>query len=253
MPKSRNNPLVWGGAALAAALLIWAGLTLRDSRMEAALLRADPDGIPGNSPLVRFAVSLAEPAYGAHCAGCHGASLQGNPELGAAKLTGPDRLYGTGKVSEIERVIRYGIRSGHPKAWNLAEMPAFGRAAGDDTRYKVAPLTPSEIDDLVAYLLTLGGRTADADAAQRGRALFADKGQCYDCHFADGKGDSSIGAPDLTDAAWLYGDGSPAAIAQSIERGRHGTCPAWEGRLPPATIRALAVFLSIRSHPRGPS
>jgi Raf kinase inhibitor-like YbhB/YbcL family protein len=40
---------------------------------------------------------------------------------------------------------------------------------------------------------------------------------CAACHGADGKG-SSVG-PDLTDAKWLWGDGSPAAIAKVTSEG----------------------------------
>lgn len=253
MPHKRNSALIGAGAALAVTLLVWAGMALRDNRLEAALMRADPDRIPAVPPLSQLAVSLAKPAYRAHCARCHGADLQGNPELGTAKLTGSPRLYGSGKVSDFERTIAYGIRSGAPKAWNLADMPAFGRAPDPATVHKVPPLSPSEIDDLTDYVLSLGGKPADPDATLRGRALFADKGQCFDCHSGDGKGDSAIGAPDLTDDVWLYGDGSRDAIIQSISRGRHGTCPAWENRLSPATIRALSVYIYTRSHPRDPS
>ncbi|HMA49250.1 MAG TPA: c-type cytochrome, partial [Magnetospirillaceae bacterium] len=109
------------------------------------------------------------------------------------------------------------------------------------------------IGDLIDYLFMLEGRSADGAAAARGRVLFGDRGQCFDCHGGDGKGDPAIGAPDLTDAVWLYGDGSREAIFRSIEHGRKGVCPAWIDRLPPVTIRALAVFLHQQSHSRGTS
>ena len=134
-------------------------------------MRADPDRISENSSLAHFAVAQAKPAYRDHCANCHGAELQGDPTLGAAKLTSAPKLYGSGKVSEIERVITYGIRSGNPKAWNLAEMPAFGRAPADDKHYKVPALSPSEISDLADYVLALGGKPADHEATLRPRPV----------------------------------------------------------------------------------
>src|SRR5258708_5218498 len=42
-------------------------------------------------------------------------------------------------------------------------------------------------------------------AVARGASVF--KGQCASCHGADGKGNAARGAPDLTDADWLYGAG----------------------------------------------
>jgi len=63
-----------------------------------------------------------------------------------------------------------------------------------------------------------------------------------------GHGDGAIGAPNLTDRVWLYGDGSRAAIFNSIAGGRAGACPAWIGRLSAGEIRALAVFVHAAAH-----
>jgi cytochrome c oxidase cbb3-type subunit 3 len=74
---------------------------------------------------------------------------------------------------------------------------------------------------------------------------------CYDCHGDDAKGDSAIGAPDLTDADWLWGDGSADSIRAAITHGMAGQCPAWIDRLSPASIRALAVYVhSMPTQPR---
>jgi cytochrome c oxidase cbb3-type subunit 3 len=50
------------------------------------------------------------------------------------------------------------------------------------------------------------------------------------------------GAPDLTDAIWLYGN-SRQAIVESIRTGRGGMMPAWTGRLDPVTLKSLAVYV----------
>ena len=42
---------------------------------------------------------------------------------------------------------------------------------------------------------------------------------CAACHGADGKGSTQIGAPNLTDAIWLYGS-TEAAIVESVTKGR---------------------------------
>ena len=79
-----------------------------------------------------------------------------------------------------------------------------------------------------------------AAGAERGKAIFAE--QCAACHGETGTGSLDQGAPNLTDAIWLYG-GSKAAIAESIRTGRGGMMPAWDGRLDPVTVKALTVYV----------
>ena len=47
---------------------------------------------------------------------------------------------------------------------------------------------------------------------------------------------------DLTDKIWLYGS-DEATLIETITNGRAGVMPAWVGRLDPATIKALAVYV----------
>ena len=51
-----------------------------------------------------------------------------------------------------------------------------------------------------------------------------------------------MGAPDLTDAIWLYGS-APEQVMATIAGGRKGVMPAWEGRLDPVTVKSLAVYI----------
>ena len=74
---------------------------------------------------------------------------------------------------------------------------------------------------------------------------------CAACHGAQLKGDRGRGIPNLVDADWLYGDGSREAVFRSIAQGRAGACPAFDHRLPPAVLRAVAVFVHDRAHPAG--
>jgi cytochrome c oxidase cbb3-type subunit III len=209
------------------------------------LLAAAPDAIAADARLDRFADSLARPAWNAHCAGCHGADMKGDPARGAPNLTDAEWIYGSGTVSQIEYTITYGIRAGNPKSRNLAFMPSF--AHPNDDKEKLSALSPGEIKDVMAYIFSLEGRPADSAAVTRGASIYADKGACYDCHTPDGRGDHDIGAPNLADRIWLYGDGSEASVFNSIEKGHAGICPAWTGRLSPAVIRALAVFIQDHS------
>ena len=215
-----------------------------------SLLRLDPNAIPEQAGPMHFATAHGEKVFHAACASCHGAQGAGDQSLGVPNLTDADWLYGTGTPAEIERTISYGIRSRHPKARNLTAMPAYARDVplpGQDW----PALTPGEIGDLVAYVVSLSGSSEDVAASARGAALFTDKAGCFDCHAPDARGDAGVGAPNLTDAIWLYGDGR-AAIADSISYGRQGVCPAQAGHLRPAQIREAALYVYALSH-RSPS
>ena len=103
-------------------------------------------------------------------------------------------------------------------------------------------------------IITLGGlllglsqplfaATAPEGNAEAGKAMTA---VCGACHGADGTGSRDFGAPNLTDREWLYG-GDRETIRATITNSRFGVMPAWEDRLDPATVRALAIWV----HERG--
>jgi cytochrome c oxidase cbb3-type subunit 3 len=238
----------WTGLGLALALgAVGAEYLVAQATLRARLMRADPGAIVQDAALRDFAISYARPAYDRHCAACHGAQMQGDPGKGAPNLTDQDWLYGEGRVAQIEHVILYGIRSGNPKGWNLADMPAFARPS-PYARYQMTPLEPGDIRDVIEFLMVTADKPGDRAAAERGARIFADKGQCFDCHSTDAQGDAAIGAPDLVDDIWLYGTGTRQDLYDSIARGRSGICPAWFGQLSPVTIRALAVMIHAASH-----
>ncbi len=250
-PASPSRPRrrqAWWLILLAVVVLVAAAL-VRDRVVEARLLRADPDSIAADASLNRFAVSHGGPIFQARCAGCHGAHGVGDPSRGVPNLTDHDWLYGSGEVSDIERVVDYGIRARNPKSWNMAVMPALATPNPGGEK-GLQPLSPGDIDDVTDFLLQAEHRPHDAAAAARGAVIYSTRGACYDCHGADVGGDSAIGAPNLADNIWLYGDGSRAAIFQSIAHGRQGVCPAWIKVLPPAKIRELAMYVHSLSEGR---
>jgi cytochrome c oxidase cbb3-type subunit 3 len=234
---------------LAALACITAAVLMHTSLLEGRLVRADPDTIPGNSALMGFARGRGEALFETYCAFCHGTRGEADSARGIPDLSDADWLYGTGSVSDIEQIIRYGIRSHHPKAWNLAIMPAYATLQPSARDDRIPALSPGNIRDLVEFLTREQGGSADAAAAQRGAALFGGAGGCYDCHAADAKGDTSIGAPNLTDRITLYGDGNREALWMSIAYGRRGSCPAWVTRINAAGIREVALFVYSLSHP----
>jgi cytochrome c oxidase cbb3-type subunit 3 len=214
----------WFGLALISAAVMGAGvfaLHLRTQGLERRLMASPPDEVFGDPELATFADRRGVRVYRAKCASCHGAGMQGRQDLGAPNLLDGVWLYDFGEVSSIERTVRYGVRSGHPKARNVTDMPALGRTG---------QLTGREIADVSEFVLKLSHRDHDAQAAERGARIYNDKGVCYDCHDNTGLGNPDYGAPGLTGEAWLYG-GDRQAIIASIRDGRHGVCPAWGDRL----------------------
>ena len=220
--------------ALATLILIivsWA-VWNRQHRLAEELLTTEPSRIRKNPALLSQAAHMARPLYLRHCAGCHGPALQGNPARGVPDLARNAWLYGNNPV-DVERTILYGIRSGHPKSRNVTDMPALARSG---------QITPDDARDAVEYLQSVAGRPHDAAAALRGRAIYYNKGNCYDCHANDAKGVTDYGTPALTGPVYLYG-GDRETLYQSILSGRHGQSPAWINVLSPVQIRALALYL----------
>ena len=251
--QARRAPRKWLGLAagcivvFALAAGAWHFITQYDRL--AQLIKTDPGSIPEDPELESFAIAYAQPVYDRRCAACHGDHMQGDKSRGIPGFSGKRWLYGEGQVAQIERTILYGIRSGNPKGWNLADMPGFG-LPNPYKRYQIPSLEPGEIRDVIEFLLVSGHNPGDREAAARGAKIFADKGQCFDCHSGDAQGDAAIGAPNLIDGNWLYGSGTRQDLTDTITRGRSGVCPAFVNEFSASTIRALAVLIYARSHPQ---
>lgn len=230
--------LIWIALGFAAALVTVIVIT-RSHQRQAAVLRADPEEILDDPALRDTAMKGGKLVFADHCASCHGETGKGSQALGVPDMTDDDRLYGSGKVAQIEDIVRYGIRSYNKRGWNLAVMPAYATPVPDKAE-PLPPQTPAQIEDLTQFLLAFTGRATDQAAALRGRDTYTTAG-CWDCHGRDAGGDPFIGAPVLTDDVWVYG-GSHDQIRRTLERGRAGTSPAFVGKLTPAQIRNVAVY-----------
>lgn len=193
----------------------------------AALKTATAEQILDDPGMRQYAMALGESIFGDNCATCHGAGGRG--AKGYPVLADDVWLWG-GKLSDIEQTIRHGVRSTDP-ATRTSEMPAYGRDGF---------LTSAQINDLVEYVTSLSQRTADVAAVQRAAPIFAK--ECAACHGPDGKGNRTKGAPNLTDADWLYG-GDRDTIRETITNARYGVMPAWGGRFDDTTIKALAIYV----------
>ena len=179
--------------------------------------------------LLAFARAQGRPAFAENCAPCHGIGAGG--AKGYPNLNDDDWIWG-GKIEDIAETIRHGVRSADAKSRQGPVMPAFGR----DGLLKAA-----DINNVVEYVRSLAGLSVDpkADLAA-GKKVYEDN--CVTCHGAAGKGNRDVGAPNLTDAVWLFGN-DKAAMVDGIWNGRGGIMPAWGGRLDDPTIKALAVYV----------
>lgn len=193
-----------------------------------ALADAPLEEIRQNPDLLKLALANGKAAFGDNCASCHGAGAAGR--IGYPNLQDDEWLWG-GSLEAIHQTIQVGTRTTHAST-RSGEMLAFGRDG---------ILKRSEIETVANYVLSLSGKPFNPKlSAKEGETLFA--ANCAACHGDGAKGIKELGAPDLTDAIWLYGS-APEQVTATIANGRRGVMPAWEGRLDPVTIKSLAVYV----------
>ena len=181
-----------------------------------------------DDPGLMRAVKQSAPAlFGDNCAACHGQEARGTD--GFPDLLDADWIWG-GDAETILETLRVGINSTHAEA-RFAQMPAFGR---DEV------LSRGEVRTVADYVLSLSGTRAPAERLAAGAELFA--ANCASCHGDGAAGDSELGAPNLTDDAWIYG-GDMVDINASVHAGRQGWMPAWEDRLSLADRKILTAYL----------
>ncbi|WP_088306661.1 cytochrome-c oxidase, cbb3-type subunit III [Novosphingobium sp. B 225] len=191
----------------------------------AALEQTPIEQLPGNPDLLRKAIAGGKAAFRVNCVQCHGAGAAGG--IGYPNLNDDDWLWG-GNLKEIEASITNGIRQPGNDLTHASLMPNFG---------KDGILTPAQVSETADYVLSLSGK---APLNANGKLAF--EANCVVCHGADGKGMRSVGAPNLTDAIWLYG-GSKEQVAGSINKAHAGVMPAWGGKLDGVTIKMLATYV----------
>ena len=201
-----------------------------DQRAEfgSKLVEATFDEINSTPQLLEFALANGESAFGDNCAPCHGSGGIGS--VGYPNIQDDVWLWG-GKIEDIYYSVNYGIRAEHDDT-RFNEMPAYGR---DEI------FSPEEIDHVASYAFGLSHSDFSNDAdLEIGATLFAEN--CATCHGDNGQGIQELGGPNLTDNVWLFGN-SYDDVRMFIDNPRHGVMPAWEGRLPPATVKSLAVYV----------
>ncbi|MGR3606838.1 cytochrome-c oxidase, cbb3-type subunit III [Sulfitobacter sp.] len=171
--------------------------------------------------------------FGDNCAACHGTDLAGAP--GYPSLVDDAWLWG-GDSETIMETLRVGINAPHPET-RYAQMLAFGRDG---------LLSRPQIRTVVDYVQSLSGIERDLPAGrlEEGATIFAEN--CASCHGENALGIQDMGAPNLTDEAWVYG-GDDATMFKTIHDGRQGWMPAWENRLTDADRMMLTLYIQSRS------
>ena len=162
------------------------------------------------------AMETGERLFANNCSTCHGSDAGG--AKGFPNLTDDDWLYG-GEPASILASITEG-RAG--------VMPNLR-------------LNGADVTVLALYVQHLAGRTDVTDyAIQRGESLF---GVCAACHGPDGKGNQTIGAPNLTDDIWLHGP-READIEHVLRNGIQGNMPSFKNALSENEIKLLAAYVT---------
>ena len=183
-----------------------------NSALEVELASADLTTVEQGSDLYNYASNYGAATFATYCSQCHGSGGAG--AVGYPNLRDNDWLWG-GSIDEIAYTVRHGIRNTEDEDnAHYAEMPAFGEDY----------LAEEEIDNVVAYVRSLSGLENEVGDVTAGATVFADN--CAACHMEDGTGDIAQGAPNLTDAIWLYGSDTET-VKHSVETGPFGVMPAW--------------------------
>ena len=163
------------------------------------------------------AKAIGERLFMNNCSQCHGSDAKGS--RGFPNLTDHDWLHG-GSPEKIQETITGG---------RIGMMPPMAAAVG----------TEDDVKNVANYVLSLSDSKHDAARAALGKEKFA---VCAACHGPEGKGNTDIGSPNLTDNIWLHGAGE-AAIIKRINEGKVNQMPAQGGKFSPEQIHVLASYV----------
>jgi cytochrome c oxidase cbb3-type subunit 3 len=201
-----------------------------NSEVKAALVAMPLADIPGDDALKSYAIPAGASVFKTNCSTCHGSGAAGVQDKGYPNLLDNDWLWG-GDMEAIYLTIAHGIRNTTDADARYSEMPKYGV---DEL------LEPEQIAQVVEHVLAISGQDHDAGLASAGASIFAEN--CAACHMEDGSGNRELGAPNLIDAIWLYGN-SREKITETVVYARFGVMPPWADKLSEDEIRAVATYV----------
>jgi cytochrome c oxidase cbb3-type subunit 3 len=201
-----------------------------NAEIRAELVETPLVEISTNPELLDYANNAGAAVFRTWCAQCHGAGAAGVQAAGYPNLLDDAWLWG-GTIEDIHLTITHGIRNEEDPEARWSQMPAFGR---DEI------LSEDEIAQVVQYVRQLSGQSHEEALAAAGEEIYLQ--QCSACHMEDGSGDPWQGAPNLSDAIWLYG-GDVETLTETITYSRFGVMPSWQERLSEAEIRAVSAYV----------
>ena len=187
---------------------------LHDYEFKAArqqILDGSLESLQANPNVMRSAQGI----FSRNCAACHGP--EGNGQANMFPNIADESWQWGGDLAALEQTIRSGRK---------ASMPAWSAIIGEDG-----------VKNVTDYVQNLSSAQPDHPGAVNYQTF------CIACHGPDGKGNPALGAPDLTDSEWLYGN-EVSAISHSISEGRNGEMPAFGDRLDDVQIKMLIAWLS---------
>ena len=188
------------------ARLAMAPVYARYAGMDAQALARDPQ-----------AMGIGQRLFLNTCAQCHGSDARGSK--GFPNLADVDWL-GANTLDAVKQTIVEG---------RIGMMPPMAAALG----------SADDVKNVAHYVLSMSGSAHNDIAAQLGKMKF---GACAACHGADGKGNTALGAPNLSDKVWLHGFGEQAIIS-IITSGKTSAMPAQGRLLTPEQVHVLAGYV----------
>jgi cytochrome c oxidase cbb3-type subunit III len=225
---TRATPGLLGSSTRADLAADMARFEQANADISAKLVSVDLTAIAPNPDLQAYAVSAGAAIFRTNCSQCHGGGAAGVQASGYPNLLDDDWLWG-GDITAIHSTITHGVRNDIDPDARFSQMPAFGDI-----------LEQPQIDQVVQHVLAISGQDHDAAQAGPGAAVFAEN--CASCHGDAGIGNREFGAPNLTDAIWLYGN-TQEKLQQTVIYARNGVMPNWSNKLTEAEIRAVAAYV----------
>ncbi len=173
---------------------------------ELTALAADPE-----------ALTIGRNVFAHNCSTCHGSDARG--AVGFPNLTDNHWRWG-GEPEQVLHSVLHG-RQG--------VMPGFGAALGEDGVTRTA-----------IFVQQLAGRTVDQTMAAAGRRHYEQL--CVACHGPDGRGNTLLGAPDLTVGIYSWG-GDLESLRHTIAEGRAAMMPAQQPLIGEIRSRFVAAYV----------